>query len=723
MHKPIHRLFWYKFAIAAVFILMLVGCTEESPSPVATVTPAIETTIPQPSFEPGQSVHLRVGFNGYVDMDMALDEGRLPLPGGSTYKLFAEAGDSAEIHHESGYGGWVPKWYLSDEAKHIQDISPIVLETVGGAEVFPYPSSQNEKSHKLQQGETLYAYVEYGDWYGVIAKRISEPQFRHGLLWISKSSVVVIGNQSYWFVNDGKSESASRNTIAAVYGLLVPGLSQDRVTDIFGPPSFVEASENLASTGEKVKVLPVWIYENKHERLEIRWGENKTVASLHYFESNIDGTTFVQPFMPSIQAEWEWRVKSDLAYNFLLEEIGDILLIAGEDGGLSGMHINSNLYALDEATGKKIWQFDLGYDQHHYGLSEDQSLIAFMKREKNKEGYEVYRMTTMEVATGKKVWERVLEPGGVVNSFQVAGNVISYFQHEQRWDDGSVSPRSLVSWDLITGKKLWEKEWKEEMHFISPGRSNVIVLQNESSFSEPFRYTLYGYDVRTGELVWQKDERRGAYEQEMSDSVRLASNGEAFWTRSDKELLLTDPLTGEDLYRLPIKGESSYEAIDGRYFFFREPVAVKSSLIDLKTGKSLFQIDGKASFGQVEGRELAYWLDGGVMFYDLQKGEHQPMHSERKFSIMGGPIVYFQNKKIGALPTEGGLYMIDSSGKATARIADARVGIYDITPGEFLRGYLTRSGDWLYVGSSNGFFSKMKSIGSETNDLNVELEK
>src|SRR5690606_6120043 len=77
-----------------------------------------------------------------------------------------------------------------------------------------------------------------------------------------------------------------------------------------------------------------------------------------------------QPALPnSRKLQTSWRINSDLPLNSLIGMAEDRLLIAGHDGGFSGMHEASSVYAAERKTGKKLWQVDLDYSFIGYMLS------------------------------------------------------------------------------------------------------------------------------------------------------------------------------------------------------------------------------------------------------------------------------------------------------------------------------------------------------------------
>jgi len=641
------------------------------------------------------------------------------------YKVVTLSDDFAEIQDESGYGGFVPVWYLTKEAAQMKEIAPLSLKAKESAKAKWYPNSQGD-AITMKEGDTLYAYKQYGDWYGVAVPNREQAANAYGLLWIHSNQVTSVGAAAPLFGNGSPLMLNSQEITAAVRSIIVPGVTKARVRAIFGDPSFEESSENVASLDEKARTLPLWRYEDGDSELSVAWSPKDTLRyAIHRnsSESKVlsfgwQGPSMVQgPFVPSLHMQWDWRFKSDLAFNFLLEKVGNVLLIAGEDGGFSGMHNNSNIYALDSATGRKRWQFDFGYGRHDYGLSQDKERIAFLKSSMQEER-PVHTLQTLKTATGQKMWEKKLDNGKDVTSFAVSKNVISAVQSKRISTTEEKFTYDLIGWSMGTGKQLWNIELAQASELVrGVGNQDVLIMQAGPDINPVILNELQAYDPLTGKVLWKKLERKAASDQEVMDSVRYAERTKAFWTRTVDELVLVDAKTGKDRLRLPLVGYSRYDIIDENYMFLQQASDnnlysenVKSSLIDVKSGRQLFTLEGRAEFGKIEGSLLYYRLNGKAMSFDLKKQEQRWTSSNVPGKDTdGASVVKYGGKLIGVFPGLGNMYVLDeSTGEAKNRISDVRVGYYDFTPNQLLSGYLSVIDGQLYVGSSNGYFSKVK---------------
>ncbi|MBW5448412.1 PQQ-binding-like beta-propeller repeat protein [Cohnella sp. CFH 77786] len=645
------------------------------------------------------------------------------------YKVVTLSDDFAEVQDESGYGGWVPVWYLTPAAARAEEIEPLVLKVESEAQIRWYPGS-NGVAVSAVKGDTLYAYVKYGDWYGVAVPDGGRKDRRFGLLWVRKDDVASGGQAPAWFAHASPGEGAVPSIAAAVRSLLVPGVSQGSVRKIFGPPSFVESSENVAQYDGKVRSLPLWRYEADGMELVIAWTETGTLRYVLYREAS--GTTvqigwsgvfpIQDSLVPSLPVRWDWRFRSELAYNFLLDKIGSVLLVAGEDGGFSGMHMNSNVYALDSVTGREIWKYDFGPEMHAYGLSTDQSRIVFLKRFM-KEDRPVYQFRAIRTDSGRKLWEKKLDDGYDVATFAVAGNVAAAIRYEAGVEADMETFRYLEAWSLKTGTRLWRIKVPARSDLIrDEGKRNVLLVQTERGSDNPLGAFLTAYDPRTGKPLWRKEERWTASDRNLTDRTRNAERAGQIWTQTADRLILAEAASGTDKLRLPIDDHTHYDIIDGRYAFLHRssspshPIAylgdepLESTLIELRTGKKRFTVEGRAEFGSIDGDVLYYRLGGKAMAYDLRKGVQRwgATGDSAGGNPIGGPTVKFGGKRIGAFPTLGSVYVLDdSTGKALKRLSDIRIGYYDFTSESLLQGYLSVIEGKLYVGSSNGFFGKV----------------
>ncbi|KIL36732.1 hypothetical protein SD71_06995 [Cohnella kolymensis] len=643
------------------------------------------------------------------------------------YRVITLSDDFAELEEETGYRYWVPVWYLTKAASDIQEISPLVMQASGELPVSWYPESEGH-AMLLKRGSVLYAYRRYGDWYGVAAPDRDNPDRQPGLLWVRKDQLVSMGKAPAWYSDVKSKEAASEVLSAVVRSELLPFVPQKRVREILGEPNFVEASENVAQYDQKARTLPVWRYENAKTQLVISWSEDGKLSNYQFRDvagfSSFGLTGVPGPFVPSQPVDWDWRYRSDLAYNFLIDRIGNVLLVAGEDGGFSGMHENSNLYALDSDTGRKIWQFDFGHEAHFYGLSSDRKNIMFLKRSV-KDGEEFYKLQSLQISTGTTVWEKTLrfKPGVLWNISLAVSDDIAAVLSQFTMDSEQKGQSFLEGWNMKTGKHLWKVKLPDssEVSYTSIANQPVVLVQSNSDSANDGE--LRGYSPSSGKMLWTLHGRRLAGERELVDAQQSTQKWRGFWTRTTDKLIFVDAANGHDRLTLDLPADTRYSVIDDRYVFknqetdngpFPDDVELNSSLVDLQTGQSVWTVSGKAEYGERMDGVLFYTLDGKPMAYDLNNGR-QLWDSDL---VTAGPSVTYNGKRINASintniqsTDANGVYVMDSrNGQAEGRLLDVRVGYYDFTPEQLMAGYLRVIKGKLYVGSSNGYFGRLSKL-------------
>lgn len=713
--------------LSVLCIIWLAGCESSAvlpaSSPVPSLVPA-PVSSPQTTLNVFQPAHWPHSLNGFQSLDTLTEQAdRIHLPPGTSYMIMKVQNQFSEIRDIDGLGGWIPTWYLTDESSQAAVIEPMALSVIHDANALWFPEG-DETASALKAGDKLYAYQQYGEWYGVVVPRKVESPSPAFLLWVSKSAVQDAGAVPDWFSEEVEEENAIRFLSIAIPSLLVPDIGQARVRRLFGEPYYIEQSENIADIGEKPVTLPIWHYKNGSTHLIIGWNEDGSVKFSQYGKLLETGTTLSespgsQYMMPSVIPEWEWRFQSDLPYNFLLDKIGNNLIIAGEDGGFSGMHMKSNVYALNADTGHRIWQYDLGYDAHLYGTSKDKSLMAFLKRENKSNSINVI-LEAVKTKSGEKVWQQTIEHVNA-RSLAVSGQVVTVV-YSDMVNGTDTSDFTMQAWDIRTGKTLWSKKlpkFTDAAFLNGAGRFEVLLMK---SYTNPNGYDpngglLIGYDPKTGKELWKMDQRISDMYTFLTDPTRHTEGTGAIWTRTNTQLLLTDVKTGRDIEEYPLEEDSMYEVINDEYLFLvkrdredRDNNEFSSSLIRRGSGDPVFTESGYASFGMIDGEKLYYRLNSDTFSYDLKSGHKFGTPSSSDF-IASGPTVIFDDQIISAFPYRN-IYLLDRATlKPTARLIDSQVGLYDITPDYFVQGFLTVIDQKLYAGSSNGWFSKIKSIG------------
>jgi len=706
--------------------VFLAGCDSANAPIASSVTPphsAAPDVSPLSSVNISRPAHLYLSLNGIISPNGETDpSSRVLLQVGGGYFLNGKQGDFSEVRTAEGEGGWIPAWYLNEESAQIRNLEPQELTMKLDTDALWYPNGQ-ETAVSLKAGELVYAYQEFEDWYGVIASSKNDASHSPFMLWIPKANAEVSGPAPSWFGIDAVEEEAMRVLATAVSSLVVPGISQARVRELFGEPAYTEQSSNKGETGDKPFTLPVWRYETRTAHLILEWNAADVLESAYYQDAdgllNLDqwtGSIGREPYLaPSIVPDWEWRFQSDLPYNFLIDSAGDALIIAGEDGGFSGMHMKSILYALHKGTGEKIWQYDFGPHATMYGMSKDKRRLSLLKQDTDRKSVTIpYVLETLYTQTGELAWQHKMDDVHV-QGLTVSGNsaVVLY----SNLSNGTVTDDySVQAWDVRTGQSLWTSKLPGYKDISIAGDQELVVLQAYREGYDPEGGVIIGLDPATGQEQWKLEKRHISMYNLLEDPSGYTAGSGKIWTSTTDRLWLTDVRTGTDLEQYPIQQDSWYEVVNDQYLLSvrtdrtDDDRTFTSSFIDRKTGEKRFTEQGYASYGTIVGNKLYFRLHNHASSFDLTTNKKIGFEYEGSY-IDAGPVIAHGKILVSAYPASGTVYVLDpDTMDPLGRLLDTKLGVYDITPTYFMQGYLTDISGSLYIGSANGWFSKLKPI-------------
>lgn len=94
-------------------------------------------------------------------------------------------GKYAKVEYKDNFG-WIPAWYLSDEAQNVILLSSFLLTTKEQSDLYLYPEGDiaYDKSYYLEEDRIVKVMAEFKTWYLVDFLRYDNPEY--DLLWISK---------------------------------------------------------------------------------------------------------------------------------------------------------------------------------------------------------------------------------------------------------------------------------------------------------------------------------------------------------------------------------------------------------------------------------------------------------------------------------------------------------------------------------------------------------
>ncbi|MCC3377622.1 PQQ-binding-like beta-propeller repeat protein [Cohnella sp. REN36] len=686
----------------------------------------------------GQRVSATVATVGY-DMRAGAKPiyNYMALPG-RPVTLVALTREMAEVD-DDGFRSWIPVWYLTGESGQVHEIAPRLLQ-VGeeGATAVWYPGAVDAVA-SLSAGDRVYAVQVYADWLGVaVPDRVSDGGY--GLLWVRADRLREVHGVSASF--EPSLPAAADEAAAYVRSALGIGAKRERTEALLGPPTAVERSGNVAMPGQ-LQTLETWRYENEEALLELTWAEDGTLRNERFRdwtgykdfgndewaalpEGQVPKAERLQaeasaphPFADTRQTEARWRTALPLPYNYLIGLAGSTLLVAGEDGGFSGMHEDSRLYGLDRETGRMLWQHSFGYAEHLYALSGDGRTIAFAKRiaEEPEGTGATYRLYALNPSNGDVRWSRDLKFQGAVGDVRLtaAGSKLglSYTVFEGEGESRKVTTY-LEARQLDTGNRLWGQELDGEGGLVlQDGRMPYFVVGLGATGAA--QGTLTAFRAEDGRRMWRLNERApidtfddGAIQ---FDPRNLTAGPGGYWTRQQDDLILADKATGRPKVSLASPAQSRLTILNDRYALLAVPQDGKTwyaseegstALLDLPSGRSLWSMPGLAADGLIDGGDLYVRMDGKLVKVDLRTGD---VRWASEYGISGKMVPHSGILVVESMPD---VIAVDkTNGKVLYRFGGIRIGSYDFPPQRQAYGLLTVLDGSLYAGSSNGTFARL----------------
>ncbi|RXZ77509.1 hypothetical protein EBB07_30795 [Paenibacillaceae bacterium] len=638
-----------------------------------------------------------------------------------SYQIKSLMAHFAELDLE-GSRGWVPLWYLTEKAMEIREIKPQRMIMTGSGTAEWYPNA-GLSAAELVQGESVYIFEEYGDYYGAVAPLSKKADQSPGLVWIKKSLLRSDeeADSGYTPLLSADTKLDSDLLEIAVNSLLRLGESKKRIREVFGEPHFIETSNNVIPTGEPMKTLEQWRYEHAETLLVMTWDEDGGLRGYLFEAEDAEHRSIA-----SRRLDWQWRVQSDMAYNFLIGQAENLLLIAGHDGGFSGMHYDSNLYAVNRHSGAKVWQVDLDFSLIGYVMSEDEKYIAFMSYDSNPEyeGKTIYRVHVIDTQTGEKRWEKELQYA--TDKDQVWGIGIAAAGQTLAvgvalGDDSGGRRGKIQAWEMDSGEPMWERSFDQAVYLHAGyfAESRLLAQIGPYGLDGGISAGVIGLDPISGKTAWTNRKR------ELRTSHGLGGDGRNFkpgagevWTFSEDAWVLTEIATGKEKLSLPYEeGYYIYSHINDRYILQvksrdGKPLHLSgdtaTSLIEAKSGDAIWTVNGSGWRGKVDGGYIYYSIDEHVRMAQLATGKVIWETDVNSSAFVPYRDYLLVNNHAGDV-----VALNKSDGSIAWRLSDARVGWLDSYYPYFEYGMITGLDGTIYLGSSNGYFTKVANFDAE----------
>lgn len=519
------------------------------------------------------------------------------------------------------------------------------------------------------------------------------------------------------------------------------GMAMDEVRQLLGEPPYTEASHPLGYDRKNVSIGTDWRYELPDAQLIATWDEEGRLASwhwllpfdrkpeqverdwLHYGYASYEFS--MSALIPALAPEWLWRYRGDLAHSYLLGEAAGMLLINGDDNGFSGMHDNSNLFALDRETGEKRWQIEAGFGWSEAVIDaagEAAYILTHVSPEHQR--YEE-RIRKVRLADGKILWDEVLSQAqgrlGLVQSD--SGLYILHGEYHVE-EEGAV----LSVLDAATGKLKWRRELAEQFRLINKGNADPYILISNNR-------TIKALEPKSGSEKWQvaiseEADSRGSGDNELYGMIELLNyserpfappSKERWYDLGGREHVLVNTHTGKAIARYMPQENELIGRIDNRHWLISrapdgssngESGSMNLSLYDAIAGRELWSISGRGNEGAIDGERLYLLLDGLPTALNLRDGSliwqttppggaPQTWYQQTPPVVLGNQLLYLHGKDMLVVNKEdgGGMYRVRDIyiGYPDGRSAGLEIGILNVD----------ENGS-IYVGAANTYFSRLR---------------
>jgi len=656
---------------------------------------------------------------------------------GESYAVMMADGEWIAVESSAG-GVWTSAWYGTPEAALAEPLL-MKLELPPGAELSLHPGSAWKTTVRDLSGASgsdaarAYAIRKWEDWYGVILLpsdgwHDEEGIIRPALLWIRQSEAAGATALADGLFGAGGPPFMELWQIAEA--ALYAGMTETELLRMLGRPDAKESSRPLNETGEPLRIGTEWRYEpaegllaatldERNRLVSWRWRIPVPREELGEWALTYPWRMWFKPYPPvsSVEPEWVWRHRGTLAFNYLLGATDEALLLRGDDGGFSGFHEDSNIYALDRGTGALLWSIDAGFGWADAVVDPQRGEAAVLTHYDTEARRYEERIRRLRLRDGAVLWEDVL-PEGHGRLHLAAGAVICAVQPENMPDQGSEG--LLRVYDADTGRLMWERGYAEPFRVLSRPGDPYVVVRHER--------TLAAYRPGDGGLAWELTIGNPlhavsfSYDNLFTDlsANRFSSGGRNRWVVLGNELTLVDMVRGGVKAVYPIKWGESVMAIDERRLLvvrpsdddsLRQTERSETALHDVSAGKEQWRLPGAGSGAVTVGGRVYLLLDGVPTAVDLESGKivWQTRAGCPEPGWHPGVRLVATGDALLAPCVEDLLVLKLSDGQGVFRLRDVQLSYPDGREEEIRNGLinLDASGD-LYIGSANGYFSRLR---------------
>lgn len=663
---------------------------------------------------------------------------------GESFRISSVKGDMAFIQSDSWGDLWIPTWYATKEAAQSKQILPLSLQLRSSGRLYLTPGSGMQWP-VTGTGTSLIAVAQWKDWYGVMiqpAKWKEDYQiYRPALMWVQGKDITSKKTVPGGLL-DGNSEVSTDVVRSLTEFLFETGTSSSDVKKLLGEPQVRETSRNQEQSSKQPMILgETWRYELRDVHFTATFSPSgKLIASewlipatgAYEWRSAGDDYTFTYnfatvPLLKSIEADADWRNQGNLNYTFLLEANEEVLLVKGDDGGYSGMHDNSSLYALDRGTGKKLWQEDAGFGWYTAVVDKDrENVTMFSAYDPVIQKYQA-RVRHIKLSDGKVLWE--VKPKNEFGLTMTAVQDALILREPLNLNE----TQNVVSvLDQETGKQRWKKTLAGEFRLLNQGTGDPYVLIEQNG-------RLEAYDPVTGKAVWNiKVPKKGIEDPALNsyftggyryDPIAPADLTTR-WMLLGNEWVLLNTRTGEREGVYPAREMERFEVLNERYLlvqralngkYFSGATAYESVLYDSLEEREVWTLKGRAARGVIEGERVYLTLNGIPAAVDHKTGNviwKMDNASNDDLSHLVGSSYGILDRYL-LLSLGNDLVVLNKdNGKSLGRLHNVITGNVDLREQYARNGALNITDHEVLVGTVNGVF-----ISYDAEELKKRLDE
>jgi hypothetical protein len=277
----------------------------------------------------------------------------------------------------------------------------------------------------------------------------------------------------------------------------------------------------------------------------------------------------------------------------------------------------------------------------------------------------------------------------------------------------------LRVFDIATGKLLWERKLAEhETVLQGHGTPHGILITSEQGLSS--------YEPHTGNKQWEIDgqvipEGQPLYTLISQDRRNFANKANYLWGPFTDSIRKINAVYGEVLAGIPYNKRRHFSVINDQYVFIQEAKDAEeywrgsefhTILFDLHLEEAIWKMEGKGTFGVVEGEMLYFLHDSVPTTVHIKTGavkwRTEDLSDPQRSIGIGGKQILLNDKYV-LVPGSQDVFIIDKeTGRLLHRVNNVHLGYAELRDQETHYGLVTQQNGYLYVGSANGYFTKMK---------------